>query len=1182
MSTEPKRTCPICGTELSGTTEFCPVCMLRKALADGVETGESSSEDTVKPAPEHARQRFEHYELVLGEDGKPVELGRGAMGITYMAFDVDLHCSVTLKVISKRYLGDESVRARFLREARAAASVRHPNVASVFHLGRTGRSYFYAMEFAEGETLEKLVKRSGRLEVKLGLEIATQVAAGLAAVHKQKLVHRDIKPSNIMVNVEEGSTVTVKIIDLGLAKSINEPGSQTAISMPGGFAGTPEFASPEQFGGIGVDIRSDLYALGVTLWQMVTGYPVFRGSPVEVMYQHQHTPLPIERLEGLPQPLVVFLERLLEKDPGRRFQDPGEVLNALTAVTDAIERRRKVSRREFQKRGSVDLRIRTRKWPGSIAPEKISIARLPITGSEVFGREEDITFLDRAWAKKDVKLVTIVAWAGVGKSTLVNHWLRRMAAKNYRSADVVFGWSFYRQGTSGDASSADEFLDVALSWFGDPDPRLGTAWEKGERLAKLVAHRRTLLVLDGLEPLQSPPGPQEGRLREPALQALLRELATFNTGLCLITTRMPVADIAEHERGAALRLDLEQLSSDAGARLLRALGVKGDEEKLRTASDEFSGHCLALTLLGSYLTDAYNGDIRCREEVSARLAHDVRQGAHARKVMESYKTWFGEGPEVSVLRILGLFDRPADEKALQSLLNPPVIRGLTESLAKVSPAEWRTILGRLRRARLLSGEDPQNLGQLDSHPLVREYFREQLRSQRIEAWKESNRRLYDFYRALAAPLPDSFFDMEPLLLAVVCGCNAGLFREVLREVYIPRIQRGNACFAAEVLGARGALLAILVHFFEDGRWESPLKVGSEEQNLTADDKLFILMQAGLYLTATRGLQSPEARICYHQAEPLCHALNRPLLLYSALTNKWRYSLMTDKLKSTMQIASQLYSLGQEHHDSALILGAHRALAATLYYLGDFENARQYATGAVEIWRSGCARSSVEEVMSPTVVSLCMKALSEWHMEGCASCQATIAEAISLANSLTDPQALAIAHFFAAFLAQFEGNAAEVERLTSALIELATRQNFAFWLPGGKVLRGWARSAGGKAIEGISWIQEGIEDWRATGATRLTPYYLAMKAEALHLADHDLEALEAIKQAEVLCEKFEERWWCAELHRLRAVFLKAMGAEANQIEVSFSEAIRIARDQKSISLATRAETAYAEYQGKKRL
>ena len=160
--------------------------------------------------------------MVTGEDGKPVELGRGAMGVTYKAFDVDLHCPVTLKVISEQYLGDESARLRFLREARAAASVRHPNVASVLHLGRTGSSYFYAMEFVEGETLEKLIKRSGRLEVKLALEIATQVAAGLAAVHKQKLVHRDIKPSNIMVNLEEGGAVTAKIIDLGLAKPAHE------------------------------------------------------------------------------------------------------------------------------------------------------------------------------------------------------------------------------------------------------------------------------------------------------------------------------------------------------------------------------------------------------------------------------------------------------------------------------------------------------------------------------------------------------------------------------------------------------------------------------------------------------------------------------------------------------------------------------------------------------------------------------------------------------------------------------------------------------------------------------------------------------------------------------------------------------------------------------------------------
>ena len=485
----------------------------------------------------------------------------------------------------------------------------------------------------------------------MALEVAAQVAAGLAAVHKKGLVHRDIKPSNIMVNFEDDGAMTAKIIDLGLAKVVNEAGSQTAISVPGGFAGTPEFASPEQFAGVGADIRSDLYSLGVALWEMVTGHVLFRGSPAEVMYQHQHAPLPLEQLESVPQPVVSLIEVLLDKDPKRRFQTPTDLLKALPTITGAIDEGRTITYQRLGQMPDGNSYSVTRKRPARLGPEKISVARLPITGSDLFGREEDIAFLDEAWANQHINVVTIVAWAGVGKSTLVNHWLGRLAAERYHSAQLVFGWSFYRQGTSGGTSSANEFLDAALTWFGDPDPRIGTAWEKGERLAKLIAHRRTLLILDGLEPLQNPPGAQEGRLRDPSLQALLKELAAFNTGLCVITTRLPVADIADHERTSAPRRDLEHLSSDAGANLLRALGARGDQAELRSASDEFGGHCLALTLLGSYLTDAYDGDIRCRREVSEHLSDDVRQGVHARKVMESYQSWLGEGPELSVLRM---------------------------------------------------------------------------------------------------------------------------------------------------------------------------------------------------------------------------------------------------------------------------------------------------------------------------------------------------------------------------------------------------------------------------------------------------------------------------------------------------------------------------------------------------
>jgi WD40 repeat protein/serine/threonine protein kinase len=335
MKTEQRRVCPNCGHEFSDAVEFCPICMLHE-VPD--EEGETLSEQTSRGETRGVRaRRFEHYELVDGRQGAPVELGRGGMGVTYKAFDVDLQCHVALKVISEKSFGDESARLRFLREARAAARVRHPNVASVFHLGKSGGGYFYTMEFVEGETLEELIKRSGRLDVRLALDIALQVANGLAAVHKEGLVHRDIKPGNIMVSLEEGRGATVKIIDLGLAKPVAESHSDAAISLPGAFAGTPSFASPEQCSGASVDIRSDVYSLGVTLWKTLVGQAPFRGSPAEVMYQHQHVPAPIEQLGGIPQPLVLLLEVLLEKEPARRFQSPAELLKVLPMVRDTVE-----------------------------------------------------------------------------------------------------------------------------------------------------------------------------------------------------------------------------------------------------------------------------------------------------------------------------------------------------------------------------------------------------------------------------------------------------------------------------------------------------------------------------------------------------------------------------------------------------------------------------------------------------------------------------------------------------------------------------------------------------------------------------------------------------------------------------------------------------------------------------
>jgi hypothetical protein len=547
--------------------------------------------------------------------------------------------------------------------------------------------------------------------------------------------------------------------------------------------------------------------------------------------------------------------------------------------------------------------------------------------------------------------------------------------------------------------------------------------------------------------------------------------------------------------------------------------------------------------------------------------------------MESYQSWLGEGAELAILRMLGLFDRPADEQTFGVLLKSPAIPGLTESLTDLRSTEWQALLARLRRARLLVREDPHNPGYLDTHPLVREYFGEQLRSQQKDAWKECNRRLFHYYRTLAPQLPNSFREMEPLFSAVICGCNAGLFREALNEVYIPRIQRGNAYFAAKILGATRPLLSVLVHFFEDGRWGSLVETTVEGQNLSAEDQLFTLMQAAAYLTA-RELGSREARICYERAEPLCHSLGRPLLLHVALVGLWRYSVFTDKLSATMQIAERLYSLARQQDDPRLMIWAYDALAATHYYLGDLETSGQNAMHGVRIWRSGNVQTHPEDVDTPDVSCLFYWAACEWHLGDIVSCKAKLAEAISLAKELNDTNALALALGWAAGFAATEHNPAEVNRLASDLIELSTRYNLTYFLSISAIYRGWARSASGNTLEGIPWIEQGIKDFRASGVVLNLPRYLALKAETLHLADRTSEALEVINEAEALAERFEQRLYFSMLHQLRAAFLAAVGADDAQIKASFCEAIRIAKEQKSVSLEKRAEATYAEYRRQK--
>ena len=336
------RICQVCGAEISSKLGICSNCAFRRLLDEERATSEFVPALTLSPL------RLEHYQLLTSDDGTPLELGRGAMGITYKAIDVNLRCPVALKVISARLLGDESCRRRFVREARAAASIRHPNVASVFYLGTRDESFFYAMEFVEGEPLDKLLRRRNRLEPLISLNLTALLADGLDAIEKQGVIHRDIKPSNIIVNLAGEKITNAKIIDLGLAKTAAHDETAAASSTQGLFLGTPAYASPEQLSGSPVDIRSDLYSLGVTLWEMIAGELPFIGTPMQLMQLHHCAPLPIEKLKSFPQPISALLGVLLDKDPQKRFQLPCQLAKIIPEVLDAVTVGRRLTANELR------------------------------------------------------------------------------------------------------------------------------------------------------------------------------------------------------------------------------------------------------------------------------------------------------------------------------------------------------------------------------------------------------------------------------------------------------------------------------------------------------------------------------------------------------------------------------------------------------------------------------------------------------------------------------------------------------------------------------------------------------------------------------------------------------------------------------------------------------------------
>ena len=335
---ETAETCATCGRPLTqcGPNGECLRCLVSLTfLADGEQPERPVARGRLTPGP----LRYAHFEVETGADGFPVELGAGAMAITYRARDAVLNSRVALKVIDRKVAQNAGARSRFLREARAAANIHHPNVARVTYYGEQDDECFYAMELVEGETLETRVRRDGPMPLGLALDVIEQAARALVAAEGCGVVHRDIKPSNVMLESDPAGALRVKLIDYGVAKVMGPHTQSDAEQTRGGFIGTPAFASPEQFAGAGqlpVDSRSDIYSLGVTLWYLLTGRTPFVGRTMEEIRARQTGDLPLEQLKGLHLPgrIIALLKSMIATDPNDRPQSARELLLAVHSCND--------------------------------------------------------------------------------------------------------------------------------------------------------------------------------------------------------------------------------------------------------------------------------------------------------------------------------------------------------------------------------------------------------------------------------------------------------------------------------------------------------------------------------------------------------------------------------------------------------------------------------------------------------------------------------------------------------------------------------------------------------------------------------------------------------------------------------------------------------------------------------
>lgn len=527
--------------------------------------------------------------------------------------------------------------------------------------------------------------------------------------------------------------------------------------------------------------------------------------------RRSYTQMEYDIARELNKPVYVFLSAdpvVCDPNPGEQPED-AEAIQLQLAHRKVLEQSNTI-RYSFQNK--TDLCLRAANIPLlATADFRVDISRIDrYAPAELIGRESELKLLDDAWLKmrrgetNRAHILTFVALGGEGKTSLVAKWAAQLAYENWPGCDSAFAWSFYSQGFQGQSTaSSDLFIKEATTFFGNDSDREfaasnAGAYEKGQRLARIVGRRRSLLILDGIESLQNEPTtPMPGELKDPGVAAMLKGLAADNDGLCIVTTRYSLPDLRARWRITAPEVSLTRLSLEAGVHLLKSLGVTGSTQEIEKAVEDTKGHALTLNLLGTYLRDVHEGDIS-RYRLVLEKPYDHEQSSVVRRVIQNVEDMFSGEPRLrrplAILKVVALFDRPAKAIWMEVVCKQPVIPGLTELMVGKTALELCADTADIGQGIVNSvggnwGEviDPDI--QLSIHPAFAQYLRDQVRSSHPEGWREAHLRLCMFFTQKLSDEMNGIDDLATVQLALYHGGQGGVLSNASLKDWILNVSK---------------------------------------------------------------------------------------------------------------------------------------------------------------------------------------------------------------------------------------------------------------------------------------------------------------------------------------------------------------------------------------------------------